>query len=126
MKYRIITAITCIALTTLANSYAYARQTCQEKIQEIQRQLEFAQQHNNQHRVNHLNIALEQTQHHCRDHNLQYEYQKKIEQKQRKVQHVQDELTQAEQKGNKRKIAQKREKLRHAQWELEQARQDQE
>lgn len=54
MKYRIALAITLFTLS----AGSYANSLCQEKEQDIQKEISYAEKHNNQRRIEGLNKAL--------------------------------------------------------------------
>lgn len=94
---------------------------CAAKAQEIQKQIDYATQHGNTHRVAGLKTALSEVQTHCTEAGLQADRQKKIDEKQSKVAERQQELKETQQAGNLDKIAKKQKKLTEAQAELKQA-----
>lgn len=73
MKYRIALAVTLFALS----AGSYANTLCQEKEHDIQREISYAEKHNNQNRINGLNKALSEVRANCSDSKLRTEHQKK-------------------------------------------------
>ena len=100
MKYRIALAISLFALS----AGSYATTLCQEKEQDIQREISYAEKHNNQSRINGLNKALSEVRANCTDSKLRANHQKKI--------------AEAKQKGDADKVAKREHKLAEAQQEL--------
>ena len=98
MKYRIAFAITLFTLS----AGSYANTLCQEKEQDIQKEISYAEKHNNQNRINGLNKALSELRANCTDSKLRADHQKKI----------------AKQKGDADKIAKRERKLAEAQDDL--------
>lgn len=122
MRYR---TLSILFLTTLVVSgVSHASYNCQEKQYHIQRQIEYARQHGNIHRVAGLQQALEESKRHCSTNYLQDKHQHKVAKKQLKVQERENELKQAQQLGDQKKIAKKQKKLRQAQTKLLEAQQD--
>ena len=107
MKYRIALAISPFALS----AGSYATTLCQEKEQDIQREISYAEKHNNQSRINGLNKALSEVRANCTDSKLRANHQKKIAERQR-------DLAEAKQKGDAEKVAKREHKLAEAQQEL--------
>ena len=102
MKFRITLALALFSLSTAS----FANSLCQEKEQDIQREISYAEKHNNQHRVEGLKKALSEVKANCSDSKLRADHQKKIaEQK-------------AKEKGDAEKIAKREKKLKEAQDDL--------
>ena len=74
MKHRIALLL---ALTSLSAS-AIAASPCQEKEQDIQREISYAEKHHNQSRIDGLNTALRQVRENCSDSKLKADHQQKI------------------------------------------------
>ena len=74
MKYRIALIL---VLTSLSSS-AFAISPCQEKEQDIQREISYAEKHHNQNRIDGLNKALREVRANCSDGKLKAEHQQKI------------------------------------------------
>ncbi|KFC07503.1 periplasmic protein [Trabulsiella guamensis ATCC 49490] len=114
MKYRIVIALTLVSLSagTLAAS------PCQEKAQDIQREISYAEKHHNQNRINGLNKALHEVNAHCNDGQVRADHQKKIARQKDEVAERKQELHEATQKGDADKIDKRERKLKEAQDEL--------
>ena len=63
MKYRIALALTLLSVSAMSQ----AASPCQEKEQEITREISYAEKHNNQSRVEGLNKALHEVRTTCSD-----------------------------------------------------------
>jgi chromosome segregation ATPase len=114
MKYRITLALALFSLSTAS----FAASLCQEKEKDIQREISYAEKHNNQHRVDGLKKALSEVKDNCTDSKLRADHQKKIaEQKDEIAERLQD-LQEAKEKGDADKIAKRERKLQEAQDEL--------
>lgn len=114
MKYRIALAITLFTLS----AGSYANTLCQEKEQDIQREISYAEKHNNQNRINGLNKALSEVKANCSDSQLRADHQKKIAEQKNEISERQRDLAEAKQKGDADKIAKREHKLAEAQEEL--------
>jgi hypothetical protein len=57
---------------------SFANSLCQEKEQDIQREISYAEKHNNQHRVEGLKKALSEVKTNCSDNQLRADHRKKI------------------------------------------------
>lgn len=114
MKYRIALAITLFTIS----AGSYASTLCQEKEQDIQREISYAEKHNNQSRINGLNQALSEARANCSDSKLRASHQKKIAEQKHKIAERQRDLAEAKQKGDADKIAKREHKLTEAQNEL--------
>ncbi|HFZ8351505.1 TPA: DUF1090 domain-containing protein [Salmonella enterica subsp. enterica serovar Java] len=97
---------------------------CEYKRQDLERQIDYAQAHNNTHRVDGLQEALRQVNEHCTDRQLRKRKENKVADKQRKVAERQRELEQARVSGKREKIANKQAKLDEAREELAEARRE--
>lgn len=97
---------------------------CEYKRQHLERQIDYAQEHNNYHRVAGLQEALRQVDEHCTDNQLRRRKETKVAEKQRKVKERQQELEQARASGKREKIANKQAKLDEAREELTEARRE--
>lgn len=58
MKYRITLALALFSLSTAS----FAMSLCQEKEQDIQREISYAEKHNNQHRIDGLKKSVERSE----------------------------------------------------------------
>ena len=97
---------------------AQANSLCAEKEQEIQRQISYAEQHNNTHRVAGLKKALSEVQAHCTDSKLIASHQEKIASQKREIIERQSDLDEARLKGDADKIVKREQKLAEAESEL--------
>ena len=107
MKYRIALAVSLFALS----AGSYATTLCQEKEQNILKEISYAEKHQNQNRIDGLNKALSEVRANCSDSQLRADHQKKIAKQK-------DEVAEAKQKGDADKIAKRERKLAEAQEEL--------
>lgn len=114
MKYRIVLAL---ALASLSASAA-ATSLCQEKEQDIQREIGYAEKHNNQNRIDGLKKALSEVQAHCTDSKLRADHQEKIAEQKDEVREREQDLKKAKQKGDAEKVAKRAHKLQEARKEL--------
>ncbi|EPR1453498.1 DUF1090 domain-containing protein [Citrobacter koseri] len=114
MKYRIAFAITLFTLS----AGSYANTLCQEKEQDIQKEISYAEKHNNQNRINGLNKALSELRANCTDSKLRADHQKKIAKQKDEIAERQHDLVEAKQKGDADKIAKRERKLAEAQDDL--------
>ena len=114
MKYRIALIL---VLTSLSSS-AFAISPCQEKEQDIQREISYAEKHHNQNRIDGLNKALREGSANCSDGKLKAEHQQKIAKQREEITERQRDLKEAEQKGDADKISKRQRKLDEAQHEL--------
>ncbi|WP_113626343.1 DUF1090 domain-containing protein [Pectobacterium peruviense] len=113
-----------IALSILLSGHALANtsgqvETCQQKAQDIQRQIDEAHKHGNQNRINGLEKALEGVKTHCTDAGLAEKRQEAIAEKRKQVAERQQELSESRQKGDDAdKILKRERKLAEAEQEL--------
>lgn len=114
MKYRIALALVFISFSTVS----FAASLCQEKEQDIQREISYAEKHNNQSRINGLKKALSQVKANCTDTRLRASHQQKITEQKKVIVERQHELAEAKEKGDADKIARREHKLKEAQEEL--------
>jgi chromosome segregation ATPase len=114
MKYRIALAFTLFALS----AGSYANTLCQEKEHDIQREISYAEKHNNQSRINGLNKALSEVRANCSDSKLRADHQKKIAAQKDEIAERKRDLAEAKQKGDTDKITKREHKLAEAQNEL--------
>ena len=114
MKYRIVLAL---ALASLSASAA-ATSLCQEKEQDIQREIGYAEKHNNQNRIDGLKKALSEVQAHCTDSKLRADHQEKNAEQKDEVREREQDLKEAKQKGDADKVAKRAHKLQEAKKEL--------
>ena len=114
MKYRIVLAL---ALASLSASAA-ATSLCQEKEQDIQREIGYAEKHNNQNRINGLKKALSEVKANCTDSKLRADHQEKITEQKDEVREREQDLRDAKQSGDAEKVAKREHKLQEAKKEL--------
>ncbi|MDU6926054.1 DUF1090 domain-containing protein [Franconibacter helveticus] len=114
MHYRTILTLALFSVTTASHAVSL----CQEKEQEIQREIHYAEKHHNQSRINGLNKALSEVRANCRDSDLRADHRKEIAEKEAEVAERQAELSEAKQKGDADKIAKRQQKLHEAEQEL--------
>jgi len=92
--------------------------SCESKINNIQKQIDYAKKHNNTHRVTGLITAQKEITAHCNKSSLVAKQQQKITQKKQKVIERQHQLAVAEQTDDTDNILKKRKKLSKAEEEL--------
>ena len=114
MKYRITLALALFSLSTAS----FAMSLCQEKEQDIQREISYAEKHNNQHRIDGLKKALSEVKDNCTDSKLRADHQKKIAEQKDEIADRRQDLQEAKAKGDAEKIAKRERKLQEAQDEL--------
>ncbi len=114
MKYRITLALALFSLSTAS----FANSLCQEKEQEIQREISFAEKHNNQNRIDGLKKALSEVKANCTDSKLRADHQKKIAEQKDEIAERRQDLQEAKEKGDADKIAKRERKLKEAQDDL--------
>ncbi len=100
MKYRIALTIALLSLTAGAS----ATTLCQEKEQDIQREISYAEKHNNQNRINGLKKALSEVKANCSDSQLRAEHQEKIAEQKEEIAERQRDLQEAKQKAMRIKL----------------------
>ncbi|ADD78628.1 MULTISPECIES: DUF1090 domain-containing protein [Pantoea] len=116
MKHTLLLGIT---LFSLSGSLMAAQSLCQQKEQDIQREIEMAQKHNNQRRVNGLERALTEVRAGCTDKKLKASHLEKINAQKEKVAERERELKEERDEGHdKDKIAKRERKLEEARQEL--------
>ncbi|CAM3673024.1 DUF1090 domain-containing protein [Rahnella bruchi] len=118
-----LSALTLVPTLFFATTAFAASQpeSCMTKQHEIQKQIEEARAHNNQNRVDGLEKALRENKAHCTDAGLKAEKQKNIEEKREKVAEREQELKEAQAKGDHDKVIKKQQKLDEAKSELKEA-----
>ncbi|HDR2756135.1 MULTISPECIES: DUF1090 domain-containing protein [Enterobacter] len=114
MKYRITLALALFSLSTAS----FATSLCLEKEKDIQREISYAEKHNNQNRINGLKKALSEVKANCSDKELRASHQKKIAAQKDEVAERRRDLQEAKEKGDADKIAKREKKLKEAQDEL--------
>ncbi|OWS76941.1 hypothetical protein CBW22_04555 [Pantoea sp. VS1] len=106
-------------LFSLSGSLLAAESLCQQKQQDIQREIEMAKQHDNQRRVTGLERALTEVRANCTDEKLKSAHAERIEAQQHKVAERERELQQERQEGkDQEKIGKRERKLEEARQEL--------
>ena len=114
MKYRITLALALFSLSTAS----FAMSLCQEKEQDIQREISYAEKHNNQHRFDGLKKALREVKDNCTDSKLRADHQEKIAEQKDEIAERRHDLQEAKEKGDAEKIAKRERKLKEAQDDL--------
>ena len=114
MKFRMTLALALFSLSTAS----FANSLCQEKEQDIQREIGYAEKHNNQHRVDGLKKALSEVKANCSDSQLRADHQKKIAEQKDEITERRHDLQEAKEKGDAEKIAKRERKLKEAQDDL--------
>ncbi len=106
-------------LFSLSGSLLAAESLCQQKQQDIQREIEMAKQHDNQRRVTGLERALTEVRANCTDEKLKSAHAERIEAQQHKVAERERELQEDRQEGkDQEKIGKRERKLEEARQEL--------
>lgn len=123
LKVSAFSTLLIISAPAFADTH-YHFETCKEKAAALETQVSYAQQNKDQIKVTELQSTLDNLQTHCSNTDLQKKYQKKINEKQQKVDQRTQELQEAQQDGSKRKINNKEAKLTHAKSELSEAQQE--
>ncbi|EJI1747218.1 DUF1090 domain-containing protein [Salmonella enterica] len=123
-QYLRITILAGLLYSFMVSAAIAGHEGCEYKRQDLERQIAYAQAHNNIHRVAGLQEALRQVDEHCTDNNLLRQKENKIIEKKRKVADRQRELEQARASGKREKIASKQAKLDEAREELAEARRE--
>jgi hypothetical protein len=80
MKYRIALALALFSLSTAS----FATSLCLEKEKDIQREISYAEKHNNQNRINGLKKALSEVKANCSDKELRAATRRKSRSKRKK------------------------------------------
>lgn len=115
MKYRTALALALFSLSTASQ----AASLCQEKAQDIQKEIRYAEKHNNQRRIDGLNKALSEVRASCTDSKLRADHQEKIADQKEEIAEREQDLQEAKQKGDADKVTKRESKLKEAQEELE-------
>ena len=119
LRHSLLLVLPIIMFTSTA--HAALDDECAVKAKEIQQQIDYAKQHGNTRRAAGLQTALKEVKNNCTAESLEADRQKKIRQKQHDVTERQEELKEAQQKGDADKISKQQRKLAEAQAELKQA-----
>lgn len=114
MKYRIALALTLLSLSAVSQ----AASLCQEKENDILREISYAEKHNNQRRVDGLNKALQEVRTNCSDSKLRADHQRKIDGQKEEIAERRRDLAEAKEKGDADKINKREHKLKEAESEL--------
>jgi len=114
MKYRIALALTLLSLSAATQ----AASLCQEKENEILREISYAEKHNNQRRVDGLNKALHEVRTNCSDSKLRADHERKIAGQKEEITERRQDLAEAKEKGDADKISKREHKLKEAEAEL--------
>lgn len=114
MNYRIALALTLLSLSAVSQ----AASLCQEKENDILREISYAEKHNNQRRVDGLNKALHEVRSNCSDSKLRADHQRKIDGQKADVAERRRDLAEAKEKGDADKISKREHKLKEAESEL--------
>lgn len=114
MKTRIALALALFSISVATQ----AASLCQEKEQEILREISYAEKNHNQNRIHGLNKALHEVRDNCSDSQLRADHQKKIAKQKEEVAERLHDLHEAKQKGDADKISKREHKLKEAQQEL--------
>lgn len=93
MNYRTVLALALFSW----NAAAHAASPCEEKAQEIEKEIRYAEQHHNQGRIDGLKKALSQVRANCRDGDVLAEHRQKVAKKQAEVAERRAELHEASQ-----------------------------
>lgn len=115
MNYRTLLAI---ALFSVSASTLASTNLCQEKLQDIQREIGYAEKHNNQNRIDGLKKARAQVERNCSDSQLRADHAKEIAKQRDEIAERKHELDEARQKGDPEKIAKQKHKLAEEQQAL--------
>ena len=114
MKYRIALAFGLAALS----AQALASAPCLQKQQDIQREISYAEKHQNQRRIDGLNKALREVKANCSDSKLRAEHQQKIAEQKEEIAERRRDLAEAKEKGDADKISKREHTLSEARDEL--------
>ena len=120
-KLTVLILISLFSLATYATDFDEQGLTCNGKKQIIESQIGLAKKNNNIHRIQGLEKALYAVNTHCTNDELEAKYKKEITEKTAKVTERQQELADAQGKGNQQKIAKQKTKLSEAEKELSEA-----
>lgn len=118
MKNTLLKATFGMLVLSLFAAQASAATGCQAKKQEIEQQIQWAQQQGNTHRVAGLQQALSEVNDHCTDSGLEKQRHERVNEKTRKVREREEDLAEAQAKGDRQKIARQQRKLEEAREEL--------
>lgn len=119
MKVRIL--MTALMMVQGSAFAAEALTGCAAKRDEVTKQIQYADAHNNSAQKAGLQKALSEIEAHCTDANLTKERESKVSEKLNKVAERQASLRDAQASGSPKKIAKQQEKLERAEQELKTA-----
>lgn len=115
MKSRIALAIAFFSLSAAAQA---ATSPCEQKAQNIEREIQYAEQNGNSYKLSGLQKALQQVRSNCNDASVLADHQKAIAEKREEVAERRQELAEAKAKGDSEKIAKRERKLAEEEQEL--------
>jgi len=114
MNYRIALGLALFSLSAAS----FASSLCLEKEKDIQREISYAEKHNNLNRINGLKKALSEVQANCSDSKLRADHQRKIADQKEEIAERRRDLAEAKEKGDADKITKRENKLQEAENEL--------
>ena len=120
-KQHLLIAVTLCAMPALASEPLES--LCQQKAEEIQRQLEIAEQAQNRGQVAGLTRALQGVQHNCSNEQLLNDAAREVREPTAEVREREAELSEAERSGDAEDVRKRTAKLEEAVEELEASRQ---
>ena len=112
-------ALIIAGLITVISTQAFAQQTCDEKIKEIETQIAYAKDNNLTYRITGLEKALAKAKKNCSPETLKAAKQKKINNVKKEIEKETAELKAANVSGKKDKIQKRQKKLAEKKAELE-------
>ena len=115
MKFRTSLFLALFFLSSVAQA---AGALCMQKEKNIEQEIAYAKQHDNQRRVNGLERALTEVRASCTDEKLRAAHQENIDAKKREVTEREQDLKEAQEDGDKEKIAKRQRKLQEEREEL--------
>ncbi|MEN3930708.1 DUF1090 domain-containing protein [Microvirga sp. W0021] len=124
MKKTILLSLAVLVGSTAVADARPLSQSCTIKEQKIMRELRYAREHRNQHRIWGLERALAEVRDRCTDEGLERKYRENIADKERKVEERKFDLREAEAEGDAKQIRKRMKKLREAEEELREARKE--
>ncbi len=118
-------ALLCLSLSAALPALAdHQWQTCAEKQQQIDNQMQYARANNNQRQINRLNAQKADIAQNCNNNDLRQKYQQKIAKLNNKIDETQRKLTKAQAKGDNDKVAELQNKMNENTAKLQQAKQN--
>ena len=127
MDYSYTTKTVFLTLTLAVSIPALADhnwQTCKEKQQQIEKQLQYAQANHNQKQISRLNAQKADIIQNCSNDDLRQKYTQKINKLNNKISETQRKLAKAQANGDTEKIAELQNKLNKNTSKLQQAKQN--